>query len=625
MDLTMKKGIISLIWLVFVISCPTFALISKEISSTSKDNCNFTGVIIYRDYQANLKVTPNIIKTYGYLETNKLTTLIEKQEVSNSNEISYEDVNMLFALIPKTYDHRATNLSDKAILCMNAYLNKNYLSPTIKYRETKTLEVINKEVEFFLRAFNKYTTEQNLASIFSTEKKLQLSNAILGSYGLFMPTNFNMLCKFNGFGRVLASAVSIIDDLLITTDDCNNIQQNITKQQLAKLQYLTFKAVEQAKTVLFIPECIAQKHTNGIRLPIAVINKVSLDETTGQITLNLMFCNQAINDFSGFYKFINARNSLLGLNNLVTEWEFIDYTLDLTANTETDGACSSNNLLALDYKLTSIQVDLGGCINYQGNNQPEIVVTDIPTFSNEDNLLTECRQPTDSEIKRIENSRIINATTDNIESNQAENISNISETNNYYFCGIYKRNCLVKFDCSCADYSCCHQHHNSEENPKPCKINKFKARDIKKLKCLICNYEQNFNVDTSHSCINCKTKFSDYFCGICKHLTGAEFNTRHCEKCGICRIESDRLFHCDVCNMCLKLEYKNNHTCRENSADDECGICLEPVFKGCQVLPCSHKIHLSCFQELVASSNFRCPMCRENFASLLRNRPRQRR
>jgi RING finger/CHY zinc finger protein 1 len=650
----MKKGIVYLIWLVFVISCPAFSIISKELSEISKNNYNSTGVIIYRKYEANLAVKPNIIKTYGYIQN----TVIEKQEVNNSDADSYKNVNMLFALIPKTYNCVEPDLSHNKIQCMNEYLNKNYRSKTITYHGIKDTAIINKETELFSKDFNNYLTEKNLTSIFSAEKKSQISNAILGSYGLFMPTNIDMLSKFNGIGRVLSSAVSIIDDLLLTTNDFNNNQQDITKQQFANLQALIFKAIEQAKTVVFIPECIAQKQTNSIGLPLALINKVSVDETTGQVTLNLMFCNQAINDFIGFYKFINARNSLLASNNLVSEWEFVDYTLDLTTNTETDAACSNNNLITLGYKLTSIEGKLTGCINYQAENTSEAVTTDIPTFTDEThllsecraptnaeiqlinssgfnhqaentsesvttdiptftttepNLLNECRQPTDAERQLINNSRIINSTTDNTEAKLEENIANTSVDSYYYSCTTYDRKCLVKFDCSCTNYWCCHLHHNSKDTPNHCKFKNFKARDIKKLKCLICDCEQDFNANTSHSCTQCKIKFSDYYCGICKHLTNRENNPEHCEKCGVCRNHSNKRFHCDDCGVCLDIRYKGKHKCLPDAEHSECGVCLEGVFKGCIVLKCGHKIHSACFNSLKQHNKkclMKCPICR---------------
>ncbi|XP_020630398.1 RING finger and CHY zinc finger domain-containing protein 1-like [Orbicella faveolata] len=87
---------------------------------------------------------------------------------------------------------------------------------------------------------------------------------------------------------------------------------------------------------------------------------------------------------------------------------------------------------------------------------------------------------------------------------------------------------------------------------------------------------------------------SAYFCSICKHFTGEDKHPYHCTKCGICRIHKDRSFHCDVCNVCLDKRLQGKHKCRPDSGHDECCICLEDAFSGCQILPCSHKVHREC-------------------------------
>ncbi|KAJ7393179.1 hypothetical protein OS493_006145 [Desmophyllum pertusum] len=98
----------------------------------------------------------------------------------------------------------------------------------------------------------------------------------------------------------------------------------------------------------------------------------------------------------------------------------------------------------------------------------------------------------------------------------------------------------------------------------------------------------------SQTCSGCGARMSEYFCFICKHFTGVDKNPFHCNKCGICRIYRDRSFHCDVCNVCLDKRLEGKHKCRPDSGHDECCICLEDAFSGCQILPCSHKVHREC-------------------------------
>ncbi|CAB4009661.1 RING finger and CHY zinc finger domain-containing 1 [Paramuricea clavata] len=162
-----------------------------------------------------------------------------------------------------------------------------------------------------------------------------------------------------------------------------------------------------------------------------------------------------------------------------------------------------------------------------------------------------------------------------------------------WLCSHYKRHCYVKFEC-CNSFWPCHRCHN---NQSTCGRKKLKSRDTQMLKCVYCSKVQQFG----HSCCDCGAKFSAYYCGLCKHLTGKDDNPYHCVKCGICRIHGDRSFHCDVCGVCLDVQLRGNHKCREGSAHDECCICLEDAFTGCQILPCSHKVHKECATQMIRS------------------------
>ncbi|XP_022810188.1 RING finger and CHY zinc finger domain-containing protein 1-like [Stylophora pistillata] len=157
-----------------------------------------------------------------------------------------------------------------------------------------------------------------------------------------------------------------------------------------------------------------------------------------------------------------------------------------------------------------------------------------------------------------------------------------------WLCEHYQRLCRVKFPC-CGRFFPCHRCHNNSGCPN----DNSKAREACYVECSICNHQQEINQD-AHTCARCKTKFSAYFCSVCKHFTGEDKAPYHCTKCGICRIYKDRSFHCDVCNVCLDKRLEGRHSCRENSGHDECCICLEDAFSGCQILPCSHKVHREC-------------------------------
>ncbi|XP_028414308.1 uncharacterized protein LOC114537472 [Dendronephthya gigantea] len=185
-----------------------------------------------------------------------------------------------------------------------------------------------------------------------------------------------------------------------------------------------------------------------------------------------------------------------------------------------------------------------------------------------------------------------------------------------WLCNHYKRRCMVKFDC-CDKYWACHRCHNETST---CQQKKLKSRDTTMVKCMECGKEQQFG-ENGQFCVSCNTQFADFYCGICKHLTGRDDHPYHCEKCGICRIHGDRSYHCDVCGVCLDVQLRGNHKCRPDSAHDVCGICLEDAFTGCQILPCSHKVHKECSTQMIQSGLTRCPICRESFAHKLQRRP----
>ncbi|XP_022791368.1 uncharacterized protein LOC111330727 [Stylophora pistillata] len=173
-----------------------------------------------------------------------------------------------------------------------------------------------------------------------------------------------------------------------------------------------------------------------------------------------------------------------------------------------------------------------------------------------------------------------------------------------WLCEHYQRLCRVKFPC-CGRFFPCHRCHNNSGCPN----DNSKAREACYVECSICSHQQEINQD-AHTCVRCKTRFSAYFCSVCKHFTGEDKAPYHCTKCGICRIYKDRSFHCDVCNVCLDKRLEGKHSCRENSGHDECCICLEDAFSGCQILPCSHKVHRECAIAMIQNGVRSCPICR---------------
>ncbi|XP_022802592.1 uncharacterized protein LOC111340075 isoform X2 [Stylophora pistillata] len=180
-------------------------------------------------------------------------------------------------------------------------------------------------------------------------------------------------------------------------------------------------------------------------------------------------------------------------------------------------------------------------------------------------------------------------------------------------CSHYQRRCLVRFPC-CGKFFPCHRCHNESD----CSEDQARAINATHIRCTICYHEQEID-ENGQRCGGCNAIMSEYFCSTCRHYTSVDKNPFHCEKCGICRIHKDRSFHCDVCNVCLDKRLEGKHKCRPDSGHDECCICLEDAFSGCQILPCSHKVHKDCAIAMIQNGVRKCPICRHPLFGQLQN------
>ena len=172
-------------------------------------------------------------------------------------------------------------------------------------------------------------------------------------------------------------------------------------------------------------------------------------------------------------------------------------------------------------------------------------------------------------------------------------------------CHHYRRRCYVRFPC-CSSYFACHRCHNEDQQ---CDNTVTRSKDATHLRCAECQTEQVISESSSH-CLACKIQLSEYFCGVCKHFTCKKEKPFHCDKCGICRIHEDISFHCDVCDVCLNKRLQGRHKCRPDSKHEQCCICFEDTFSGCQILPCTHKVHKECQIAMILNGGRACPVCR---------------
>ena len=131
-------------------------------------------------------------------------------------------------------------------------------------------------------------------------------------------------------------------------------------------------------------------------------------------------------------------------------------------------------------------------------------------------------------------------------------------------CTHYNKQCNNFYFKCCNIIDECHRCHRELQN---CNIT---PPQIETIQCKLCNTSQS----PSESCIECKIKFSNFYCNICKIWT--EFEIDHCDKCGFCRLgKVGSLFHCDDCELCYS---SPAHQCTKKSLRKEnCPVCFESV------------------------------------------------
>ena len=175
-------------------------------------------------------------------------------------------------------------------------------------------------------------------------------------------------------------------------------------------------------------------------------------------------------------------------------------------------------------------------------------------------------------------------------------------------CEHYIRNCSIIAKCCGKEYGCRLCHDDYEDH----KINRFETEEII---CNACKIKQ----PVSNECTNCKIKFGEYFCDICRLWRDAT-TIYHCDKCGICLvIAKENAVHCDNCKTCYNKSGYESHICKSAIVNDICGICHENVYHsvlGVMYLKCGHAIHGKCMQEYIQAGNYKCPLCKKSVENI---------
>lgn len=172
-------------------------------------------------------------------------------------------------------------------------------------------------------------------------------------------------------------------------------------------------------------------------------------------------------------------------------------------------------------------------------------------------------------------------------------------------CSHYQRNCWIKAACCGKYYPCrrCHDEHEDHE------IDRHATQIIA---CVVCGDDTQ---PVAECCRTCGIRFARYFCKPCRFFDDSpDKSAYHCEYCGICRVGKglgkDNI-HCSACNMCVPIEAKHSHPCRERNLDSNCPICGQYLATSTDqtiFLLCSHPMHVNCLKKHMERS-YTCPVC----------------
>ncbi|XP_050321732.1 myb-like protein I isoform X2 [Bactrocera neohumeralis] len=177
-------------------------------------------------------------------------------------------------------------------------------------------------------------------------------------------------------------------------------------------------------------------------------------------------------------------------------------------------------------------------------------------------------------------------------------------------CAHYKRRAMFVTPCCNKFYKCrfCHDENESHH---------FDRKTLTELICSECNTRQK----VQEQCEACGTRFGKYTCLICNLFDDTDKKQYHCNGCGICRIGgAENFFHCKVCDMCLPIRLKiDGHRCVENISRSHCPVCLGDIHTSripCHIPDCGHLLHKTCFDQLLNSGHYTCPICQTSLIDM---------
>jgi hypothetical protein len=308
-----KQKIILLLFLLVTIYHNAFALITESINFTMFENYNSSGIIVKKDYKSDLNVFSNKVSVYNYFDKVNFPASADDMHYSHSyNEFEElliwlsKEVTHSFVLIPRNPDFDINNYNNEdALNRMESFIAKNSVN-------TDFSDDMN---------FNQVA---NLASKFDCNQEFipMIKKALNGSYGLFVPEEFDIINKFQGQDRVLSLAITPINQLFINSSFFNNPHTITNIQDLKELQFFLLQQAKDVQTVLFVPEYASHISTIGnltpILFPVALIEKVSYDADQNIcLTLKCLKPNRSI--YYSMRRFNDVKNNAESTSNELKE------------------------------------------------------------------------------------------------------------------------------------------------------------------------------------------------------------------------------------------------------------------------------------------------------------------
>lgn len=182
-------------------------------------------------------------------------------------------------------------------------------------------------------------------------------------------------------------------------------------------------------------------------------------------------------------------------------------------------------------------------------------------------------------------------------------------------CQHYVRGCLVRCE------ECERERPNDPNNYFGCRLchdaldlgHDFARYETSIIKCRFC---EKIGL-MGQNCFHCQQQLASYYCPKCRLLCGTGEDSKpnyHCDRCGFCRVgyleDSE---HCDACCKCFHKGKLKGHNCQRELGN--CVVCmgsLENTIHSYINLPCKfHYTHSHCYDMMLHSGNYKCPLCRK--------------